>query len=77
MYSFQVEICTGAVFMRLVLGLDVYLATVVLLSVAGICSVTGEVTLTPQALVLTRRLCLLVGTRRLEIGPAFALSLRL
>uniref|UniRef100_A0A4W2E8M6 Solute carrier family 5 member 1 n=1 Tax=Bos indicus x Bos taurus TaxID=30522 RepID=A0A4W2E8M6_BOBOX len=37
----SVEICTGAVFMRLVLGLDVYLATVVLLSVTGICSVTG------------------------------------
>ncbi|XP_044786553.1 sodium/glucose cotransporter 1 isoform X4 [Bubalus bubalis] len=37
----SVEICTGAVFMRLVLGLDVYLATVVLLSVTGICSITG------------------------------------
>lgn len=40
--SFQVEICTGAVFMRLVLGLDVYLASVVLLSV-DIYSITGEV----------------------------------
>ncbi|XP_044786550.1 sodium/glucose cotransporter 1 isoform X2 [Bubalus bubalis] len=37
----SVEICTGAVFMRLVLGLDVYLATVVLLSVTGICSITA------------------------------------
>nr|XP_020763015.1 sodium/glucose cotransporter 1-like isoform X3 [Odocoileus virginianus texanus] len=37
----SVEICTGAVFMRLVLGLDVYLATVILLSVTGIYSITG------------------------------------
>ncbi|XDA85589.1 hypothetical protein R6Z07F_015366 [Ovis aries] len=37
----SVEICTGAVFMRLVLGLDVYLASVVLLSVTGIYSITG------------------------------------
>ncbi|XP_061025232.1 sodium/glucose cotransporter 1-like [Eubalaena glacialis] len=36
-----VEICTGAMFMRLVLGLDVYLATVVLLSVTGIYAITG------------------------------------
>uniref|UniRef100_A0A8C3WLT3 Sodium/glucose cotransporter 2 n=1 Tax=Catagonus wagneri TaxID=51154 RepID=A0A8C3WLT3_9CETA len=36
-----VEICTGAVFMRLVLGLDVYLATVVLLTVTGIYAITG------------------------------------
>ncbi|XP_043290243.1 sodium/glucose cotransporter 1-like isoform X3 [Cervus canadensis] len=37
----SVEICTGAVFMRLVLGLDVYLATVILLSVTGIYSITA------------------------------------
>uniref|UniRef100_A0A8C0DTZ2 Uncharacterized protein n=1 Tax=Balaenoptera musculus TaxID=9771 RepID=A0A8C0DTZ2_BALMU len=37
----SVEICTGAMFMRLVLGLDVYLATVVLLSVTGIYAITG------------------------------------
>ncbi|XP_047616947.1 sodium/glucose cotransporter 1-like isoform X4 [Phacochoerus africanus] len=36
-----VEICTGAMFMRLVLGLDVYLATVVLLTVTGIYAITG------------------------------------
>lgn len=52
--SFQVEICTGAVFMRLVLGLDVYLASVVLLSVTGIYSITGEVARTPQVLVLNK-----------------------
>lgn len=48
------EICTGAVFMRLVLGLDVYLASVVLLSVTGIYSITGEVARTPQVLVLNK-----------------------
>ncbi|XP_052510445.1 sodium/glucose cotransporter 1-like [Budorcas taxicolor] len=37
----SVEICTGAVFMRLLLGLDVYLASMVLLSVTGIYSITG------------------------------------
>uniref|UniRef100_A0A4X1SJA3 Sodium/glucose cotransporter 1 n=1 Tax=Sus scrofa TaxID=9823 RepID=A0A4X1SJA3_PIG len=36
-----VEICTGAMFMKLVLGLDVYLATVVLLTVTGIYAITG------------------------------------
>lgn len=49
------EICTGAVFMRLVLGLDVYLASVVLLSVTGIYSITGEVTpRSPQVFVLNK-----------------------
>ncbi|XP_072809112.1 sodium/glucose cotransporter 1-like isoform X1 [Vicugna pacos] len=36
-----VEICMGATFMRLVLGVDVCLATVVLLTVTGIYAVTG------------------------------------
>ncbi|XP_029778074.1 sodium/glucose cotransporter 1-like [Suricata suricatta] len=36
-----VEICTGAMFMRLVLGLDVYLATIALLTVTGIYTTTG------------------------------------
>lgn len=47
-------------FMRLVWGLDVYLATVVLLSVTGIYAITGEVTLTPQVFVLTQKLYFLV-----------------
>ncbi|CAK7314714.1 Sodium/glucose cotransporter 1 (Fragment) [Vulpes lagopus] len=37
-----VEICTGAMFMRLVLGLDVYLATIVLLTITGIYTITGK-----------------------------------
>uniref|UniRef100_A0A8W4F6P5 Sodium/glucose cotransporter 2 n=2 Tax=Sus scrofa TaxID=9823 RepID=A0A8W4F6P5_PIG len=57
-----VEICTGAMFMKLVLGLDVYLATVVLLTVTGIYAITGKVTLTTQiGFVLTQKLSFLVG----------------
>ncbi|XP_058546923.1 sodium/glucose cotransporter 1-like isoform X4 [Neofelis nebulosa] len=37
----SVEICTGAMFMRLVLGLDVYLATIILLTIMGIYTITG------------------------------------
>ncbi|XP_058388235.1 sodium/glucose cotransporter 1-like [Diceros bicornis minor] len=37
----SVEICTGAMFMRLVLGLNVYLATIVLLTVTGVYTITG------------------------------------
>ncbi|XP_078291789.1 sodium/glucose cotransporter 1-like isoform X4 [Panthera onca] len=37
----SVEICTGAMFMRLVLGLDVYLAAIILLTIMGIYTITG------------------------------------
>uniref|UniRef100_A0A8C9JDR0 Sodium/glucose cotransporter 1-like n=1 Tax=Panthera tigris altaica TaxID=74533 RepID=A0A8C9JDR0_PANTA len=37
----SVEICTGAMFMRLVLGLDVYLATIILLTIMGIYTITA------------------------------------
>lgn len=57
--SFQIEICTGAMFMRLVLGLDIYLVTIVLLTITGIYTITGEATLTIQVFMLTQKLCLL------------------
>ncbi|XP_019565915.2 sodium/glucose cotransporter 1 isoform X3 [Rhinolophus sinicus] len=37
----SLEISTGAMFMRMVLGLDVYLATIVLLTITGIYTITG------------------------------------
>uniref|UniRef100_A0A671FFD6 Solute carrier family 5 member 1 n=1 Tax=Rhinolophus ferrumequinum TaxID=59479 RepID=A0A671FFD6_RHIFE len=37
----SLEICAGAMFMRMVLGLDVYLATIVLLTITGIYTITG------------------------------------
>ncbi|XP_014652182.1 PREDICTED: sodium/glucose cotransporter 1-like [Ceratotherium simum simum] len=40
-FEWNVEICTGAMFMRLVLGLNVYLATIVLLTITGVYSITG------------------------------------
>ncbi|XP_019490304.1 PREDICTED: sodium/glucose cotransporter 1-like, partial [Hipposideros armiger] len=39
--SISVEICTGAIFMRMVLGLDVYLTTIALLTITGIYTITG------------------------------------
>lgn len=36
------EICTGAMFMGLVLGMDVYQATMVLLTVTGVYMISGE-----------------------------------
>lgn len=52
-------------FMKLVLGLDVYLATVVLLTVTGIYAITGKVTLTTQiGFVLTQKLSFLVESWR-------------
>lgn len=56
MYLFQVEICTGAMFMRLVWGLDIYLATIVLLTVIGIYAITDEVTITMHIFILTPKL---------------------
>lgn len=61
-YSFQVEICTSAMFMRLILGLDVYLATILLLTIIGTYTITGEVTVTTPVWVLTQKLYLLVGS---------------
>ncbi|XP_036923333.1 sodium/glucose cotransporter 1-like [Sturnira hondurensis] len=40
-HKISVEICTGAMFMRLVLGLDIYLITIVLLTITGIYTITG------------------------------------
>lgn len=53
--SFQVEVCTGAMFMRLVLGLDIYLVTIVLLTITGVYTITGEATLTVQVFMLTQK----------------------
>lgn len=47
--------------MRLVLGLDVYLATVILLSVTGIYSITGEVTLNTTGICVAAKALLLSG----------------
>uniref|UniRef100_A0A8C7BUY6 Uncharacterized protein n=1 Tax=Neovison vison TaxID=452646 RepID=A0A8C7BUY6_NEOVI len=52
----SVEICTGAMFMRLVWGLDIYLATIVLLTVIGIYAITDEVTITMHIFILTPKL---------------------
>ncbi|XP_053521032.1 sodium/glucose cotransporter 1-like isoform X2 [Artibeus jamaicensis] len=40
-HKISVEICTGAMFMRLVLGLDIYLITIVLLTITGIYTITA------------------------------------
>ncbi|XP_045056743.2 sodium/glucose cotransporter 1 isoform X1 [Desmodus rotundus] len=40
-HKISIEICTGAMFMRLVLGLDIYLVTIVLLTITGIYTITG------------------------------------
>lgn len=74
--SFQVEVCTGAMFMGLMLGLDVYQATMVLLMITGIYMITGEGTLSTQGFMLTPKLCLLVESWW-TLGPessAFAFS---
>lgn len=58
------EICTGAMFMKMIWGLDVYLATAVLLTITGICMITGEVTLSTQVFILTQKHYLLVESCR-------------
>ncbi|XP_054568394.1 sodium/glucose cotransporter 1-like isoform X2 [Eptesicus fuscus] len=40
-FEWNVEICTGAMFMGLVLGMDVYQATMVLLTVTGVYMISG------------------------------------
>lgn len=40
--SLQVEICVGAMFMGLILGMDVYQATMVLLMVTGVYMISGS-----------------------------------
>ncbi|XP_066111117.1 sodium/glucose cotransporter 1-like [Saccopteryx bilineata] len=40
-HKLSVEICTGSMFMRLILGLDVYLSAIILLTITGIYTVTG------------------------------------
>lgn len=74
--SFQVEICTGAMFMGLVLGLDAYQATMVLMTITGVYMITGEVALSTQVLTLTPKLYLLVESwQTLGLGAsAFAFS---
>ncbi|XP_030191696.1 sodium/glucose cotransporter 1-like [Lynx canadensis] len=68
-----VEICTGAMFMRLVLGLDVYLATIILLTIMGIYTITGGFaavvyTDTLHAAVMVLGSILLTGFAFQEVG---------
>uniref|UniRef100_A0A8C4MM28 Sodium/myo-inositol cotransporter 2 n=1 Tax=Equus asinus asinus TaxID=83772 RepID=A0A8C4MM28_EQUAS len=51
-----VEICTGAMFMKLIWGFDVYLVTTVLLTITSIYTITGEATLTTEVFILTQKL---------------------
>ncbi|XP_036132600.1 sodium/glucose cotransporter 1-like [Molossus molossus] len=72
-YNISVEICTGAMFARLFLGLDVYLATIVLLTVTGIYIITGGIvavvyTATLHAGVIILGSVLLMGFAFKEVG---------
>uniref|UniRef100_M3XU98 Solute carrier family 5 member 1 n=1 Tax=Mustela putorius furo TaxID=9669 RepID=M3XU98_MUSPF len=70
----SVEICTGAMFMRLVWGLDVYLATIVLLTVTGVYTITDEVVLqlwftdTLHAVIMVLESIILMGFAFREVG---------
>ncbi|XP_045675757.1 sodium/glucose cotransporter 1-like [Phyllostomus hastatus] len=72
-HKISVEICTGAMFMRLVLGLDIYLVTIVLVTITGINTITGGFTAvvytdTVHAGVMILGSILLMGFAFKEVG---------
>ncbi|XP_070484270.1 sodium/glucose cotransporter 1-like isoform X7 [Equus przewalskii] len=68
-----VEVCTGAMFMKLIWGFDVYLVTTVLLTITGIYTITGGFaavvyTDTLHAVIIVLGSVLLMGFAFKEVG---------
>lgn len=53
---FQMEISFGAMFLKMVWDTDIYQTMLVLLTITGIYTITGEVVVTTRGLILTQTL---------------------
>lgn len=53
LFSFQVEISTGAMVMGVIFDWDVYQATIFFLTFISIYTISGEIILTTQVFILT------------------------
>lgn len=53
---FQMEISFGAMFLKMVWDTDIYQTMLVLLTITGIYTITGEVAVTTRGLILTQTL---------------------
>lgn len=58
---FQMEISFGAMFLKMVWDTDIYQTMLVLLTITGIYTITGEVAVTTRGLILTQTLSRVQG----------------